>query len=98
MNETRLKSLMGFCTRAGQGIFGEESCRKALQSGKAGLLLLDEGISEGSGDRLTRLCAARGVSVCRLPEGFLEEATGRPGKTMAVPPGNFSEQMIRCTD
>ncbi len=98
MNEKRLRSLMGFCTRAGQGIFGEEGCRKALQSGKAGLLLLDETITEGSAGKLERLCGHSGVRVCRLPEGFLEEATGRPGKSMAVPAGNFSEEMIRCLE
>ena len=31
-----------------------------------------------------------------LPEGLLEEATGKPGAAMAVKKGSFSEQMIRC--
>ena len=34
MDEKRLRGLMGLCVRAGQGIFGEDSCLKALRSGR----------------------------------------------------------------
>ena len=41
MNETKLKGLMGLCVRAGQAVFGEDSCMKAVREGKTALLLTD---------------------------------------------------------
>ena len=96
MNEQRLKGLMGLCVRAGQGIFGEDSCLKALRSGQAALLLTDGGISPGSAEKFERLCGRERIPVGRLPEGFLEEATGKPGMVMAVRPGGFAESMTEC--
>ena len=96
MNEQRLRGLMGLCLRAGQGIFGEDSCLKALRNGQAALLLMDEGISPGSAEKFERLCAREEIPLRRLPEGFLGEATGKPGRVMAVRPGGFAGSMTQC--
>ena len=98
MNETKLKGLMGLCVRAGQAVFGEDSCMKAVREGKTALLLTDGGIAENAGAKYRALCEKNGVLSAVLPEGFLEEATGKPGKAMAVRSGGFAEQMIRCLE
>lgn len=98
MNETKLKGLMGLCVRAGQAVFGEDSCMKAVREGRAALLLTDGGIAENAGAKYRALCEKTGVPAAELPEGLLEEATGKPGKAMAVKSEGLAEQMIRCLE
>ena len=96
MDERRMKGLMGLCVRAGQAVFGEDGCRRSITGGQCGILLLDGGISENSRKRYEDLCAYTETRMAVLPEGLLEEATGKPGAAMAVKEGSFSELMIRC--
>ena len=98
MDEKRLRGLMGLCVRAGQGVFGEDSCLKAARSGQAALMLLDGGISENTAEKYRSACERAGIPIRTMPEGMLGEATGKPGKAMAVRPGSFAEQMIRCLE
>ena len=96
MDEKRLCGLMGLCVRAGQAVFGEDGCRKAIANGECGILLADEGMSENTRKRYEGLCEREEVLMKELPEGLLEEATGRPGVAMAIKTGSFAEQIIRC--
>jgi hypothetical protein len=57
---------------------------------------MDGGISEGSASKYGQACSGEGVSLFRLPEGLLEEATGRSGRAMAVRKGSFAEQIVAC--
>jgi len=97
MDERRLKGLMGLCVRAGQAVFGEDGCRKAVASGQCGILLTDGDISANSLKRYKELCERTGTRMELLPPGLLAEATGKPGTAMAVKTGSFSEQMITLT-
>ncbi len=96
MDERRLKGLMGLCVRAGQASFGEEGCRRSILTGQCGILLADGGISENSRKRYEELCRRTGTRMALLPQGLLQNATGKPGAAMAVKQGTFSEQMISC--
>ena len=96
MDERRMKGLMGLCVRAGQAVFGEDGCRRAVAGGQCGILLADGRISGNSRKRYEELCERTGTRMAVLPEGLLEEATGKPGAAMAVKQGSFAEQMIRC--
>ena len=96
MDEKRLKGLMGLCVRAGQAVFGEDGCRRNVSEGRCGVLLADGGISPNTRKHYEELCSQTGIRMVILPAGFLGEATGRPGKAMAVRAGNFSEQILRC--
>jgi len=91
--DEKLKGLMGLCVRAGQGIFGEEGCLKALRNGQAGLLLMDGDISPAAAEKFERLGEREGIPVFRLPAGLFAEATGRPGRVMAVRKGGFAERI-----
>ncbi len=96
MDEKRLRGLMGLCVRAGQAVFGEDGCRKAIGNGECGILLADGGMSENTRKRYENLCRRTGVPLETIPPGLLEEATGRPGAAMAVKMGNFAEQIREC--
>ena len=96
MDEQRIRGLMGLCVRAGQGVFGEESCLKALRGGQAALLIMDDGISPRSAEKFEQLCEREEIPLRRIRAGLLEEATGRPGKTMAIRPGSFAERLAEA--
>ena len=96
MDEKRLKGLMGLCVRAGQAVFGEDGCRRAVAEGRCGILLTDAEISQSARRHYEELCRREGIPTAVLPAGMLGEATGRPGKAMAVRDGNFAEQIRRC--
>ena len=95
MNEGRIRGLMGLCVRDGAAVFGEDGCRKELTGGKSGALLLDGGASEGTRKRYTDWCRSAGVPLILLREGLLEEATGKPGKAMAIRKGGFAVAIKR---
>ncbi len=96
MDEKRLRGLMGLCVRAGQAVFGEDGCRKALSAGQCGILLADGDMSENTRKRYEGICERTGTAMRMLPAGLLEEATGRPGAAMAVRTGSFAEQISDC--
>ena len=96
MDERRIKGLMGLCVRAGQAVFGEDGCRRAIVLGQCGILLADGGISGNSRKRYEELCGRTGTRMELLPPGLLEEATGKSGAAMAVKQGSFSEQIRAC--
>ena len=91
--DERLRGLMGLCVRAGQAVFGEDSCLKAIRSGQIGLVLLDGEISEGSEEKYLRACEGMKVPVRKLPGGTLAETTGKSGMAMAVRVGGFADQL-----
>ena len=69
MDDRRIKGLMGLCVRAGQAVFGEEGCRKALTGGQCALLLLDGGISPNSRKRYEELSERTETRTELLPAG-----------------------------
>ena len=93
MNEQRLKGLMGLCVRAGQAVFGEDSCRKAISAGQCGILLADGDMSGNTRKRYEGICGKTGTAMAVLPAGLLAEATGKPGAAMAIKNGPFAEQI-----
>ena len=94
MTAGRIKGLLGLCVRAGQAVFGADAIQKSIREGSCAALLLDGGISPNSEAKYRGLCGRTGVPIIRLPEGLLEEATGKPGAAMAVRRGSFSEAIL----
>ena len=95
MDEQKLRGLIGLCTRAGQGTFGEDGCMKAVRTGKCALVLLDAGASEATRAKYEGVCRNAGVPLFILPEGLPGDAAGRPGVAMAVKPGGLANQLMR---
>ena len=96
MDEKRLRGLMGLCVRAGQAVFGEDSCRRAIANGECGILLADGDMSMNTRKRYESWCQAADVRMAELPAGLLFEATGKPGVAMAVKAGTFDAQITEC--
>ena len=95
MDENKLRGMMGLCVRARQAVFGEDGCLKAVRNGSCAVLLLDSGASKATKEKYAGACEHAHVKLELLPEGLLEEATGRPGRAMAVAPGGLAEQIVK---
>ncbi|MDO4837390.1 MAG: ribosomal L7Ae/L30e/S12e/Gadd45 family protein [Clostridia bacterium] len=93
MNEKRLCGLMGLCVRARQATFGMDGCLQAIRTEKAGVVLLDGEASEGTRQKYEAACEHHGIPLVILPQGLLQEATGRSGVAMAVAPGGLADQI-----
>ena len=96
MNETRLKGILGLSVRAGQAVFGEDTCRRLLSAGKGAVLLLDGDASENTRKKYRELCGRTGIPIAILPAGLIEAATGKDNTAMALKEGAFAEQVKSC--
>ena len=96
MNAQRMKGMLGFAVRAREACFGDEACRKLIDSGKCGMILLDEEAGANTRKKYQELCARTGTPLAILPQGLMEEATGRDNRVAALRKGAFAEQMKAC--
>lgn len=96
MNEQKLKGILGLSVRAGQAVFGEDTCRRLLSSGKGAVLLLDGDASENTRKKYSELCERTGMVLAVLPAGLIEAATGKDNRAMALKKGTFAEQVESC--
>jgi len=92
---TPISGLLGLCSRAGQITLGTDMVIQEIRSGRAGLVLLDEGASQGTKKKISDACAYRSVPLHRMPEGEIDRACGKDGRmAAAVRPGKLCQQMI----
>ena len=85
---------MGLACRAGQIALGADVALQEIRAGKAALVLLDAGASEGTRKKLLDACAFRSVPVYTLPENEISQACGRDGRMAAtVRKGNLAKRM-----
>lgn len=92
----RLEGLIGLCRRAGQMTLGAELAIKEIRAGRAALMLVDAGASDGTKKKIGDACAYRRVRMDLLPEGLLARACGKEGRiAAAVRPGPLCRQIIQ---
>ena len=91
----QILGLLGLSCRAGQIILGAEMALKEIKMGKAGLVLLDEGASEGTKKKISDACAYRHVPLHMLPADELSRACGKDGRmAAAIRPGKLCQRLI----
>lgn len=91
----QILGLLGLCCRAGQITLGAEMALKEIKAGRAGLVLMDEGASEGTKKKISDACAFRHVPLHTLPADALSRACGREGRmAAAVRPGKICQQLL----
>lgn len=96
MNVQKAKGMLGFAVRAREACFGDDACRRLIGSGMCGMILLDGGIGPNTKQRYQELSERTGIPLAVLPQGLIEEATGRDNMVAALRKGAFSEQMTTC--
>ena len=67
MNEKKLQGMMGFAMKTRQTATGADACSMMIQSGKCGILLLDEEAGVHTRERFERLCQRTGTRIAILP-------------------------------
>ena len=87
-------SLIGFAARARKLLFGSFSCEKGVRSGKARLILADEGLSARSMKDVHNMCEYYSVPLVVIsPEGELARISG---KMAAVTDEQFAEAILKA--
>ena len=91
---TAVSGLLGLAARAGQATLGADLALRAIRGGRAGLVLLDAGASEGTKKKISDACAYRGVPLHMLPEGELSRACGKEDRmAAAIQKGKLCQRM-----
>lgn len=80
----RLRGLLGLSQRAGRLVTGMDTTLSAIRSGKSCLVLVDESAAENTMKKLTDACIYYHAPLMKLPQGLLEDATGRSGRMMGA--------------
>ena len=92
---TPVSGLLGLCSRSGQIILGADLALREIKAGRAALVLLDEGASDGTKKKISDACAFRHVPLHMLPEGELSRACGREDRmAAAVKKGKLCQRML----
>ena len=90
----RLRGLLGLSQRAGRLMTGMDNTLSAIRSGKAILVLMDEGAAENTMKKLTDACIYYHAPLVKLPEGLLSLACGRDGRMLgALTDQGFAEKV-----
>ncbi len=96
----RLYNAIGLCMKAGKAKSGAFAAENAIKSGKAKLVLLEEGASEATKTHYEQLCAAHGVPLQTVET--VGRAIGKEARiVMAVTDLSFRdmiERALRNTD
>ena len=88
-------SMLGLAMRAGALTTGEDGVKKAVASGKALLVLVDEGASANTRKLFTDACAHYGVPLHMAQRERLGLAMGKPGRmSAAVARGPLGEKLL----
>ena len=92
---TPVYGLLGLASRSGQITLGADLALREIKAGRAALVLLDAGASDGTKKKISDACAYRHVPLHMLPEGELSSACGRDGRmAAAVKPGPLCRRML----
>lgn len=84
MDEQKVAGMIGLAVRARQAQLGAGRALDCLRAGKAGLLLLDDAVSDNTRKRFTDACTSHEVESLMLPPGLLGQAAGRMDTMVAA--------------
>ena len=94
-----VSGLLGLACRAGQISLGADMALQEIRSGKAALLLLDAGASDGTRKKILDACAYRGVPAYILPVDTLSRACGKEGRmAAAVKKGKLCQRLMELLE
>jgi ribosomal protein L7Ae-like RNA K-turn-binding protein len=70
----RIYSFLGLATKAGKLLSGEETCERALKSGKVYLVIVSDDASDNTKKKFRDMCSYRGIEIRTFGE---KELLGR---------------------
>lgn len=99
MND-RIYSFLGLATKAGKVVSGDETCERAIKSGKVFLIIISEDASKNTSEKFSRLCNGNQLEIRSFGE---KELLGRYiGKVIrsvvAITDEGFAKRLIEMLD
>ena len=95
MNEQAVRGMLGLAMRAGQLTTGVDLAARLMREGKAAAALIDSGASDNAKKRIGDTATFYHVPVFVLPEGMMDEATGKSGRVaVALQKGALAGKII----
>lgn len=100
MNNDRLLNFLGICKRAGMLLSGAETVTKAVNEGKAKLVLYAEDVSDNSLKGVIKAADAHHVPANRIPyrKEELSFALGKHCGIVCTTDPGFAKKMIELTN
>ena len=96
MNEKQLIGMLGLAMRAGQLKLGVDMSADYIRHGQAEAAFIDQSASENAKKRLQDTAEFYKIPLYELPEGLLDEASGKSGRmAAAVSHGGIAKQIIK---
>lgn len=96
----RIYSFLGLAMKAGRVVSGEETCERALKSGKVSLVIVSDEASENTKKRFRDMCSYRGVEIRFFGEKeMLGKFTGKTVRSVvAITERGFAAHLIEMID
>lgn len=96
----RIYSFLGLATKAGKEISGEETCERALKSGKVCLVIVSADASDNTRKKFKDMCSHRGVPIRYFgSKDMLGRFSGKTTRTVvAVTDKGFAGRLQEMID
>lgn len=96
----RIYSFLGLATKAGKLLSGDETCERALKSGKVYLAIVAEDASDNTKKKFKNMCSYRHIDIrCFGEKELLGRFTGRAVRSViAVTERGFAERLKEMID
>lgn len=96
MQYDKVKGLLGLLVRQGQAVFGQESCALAVRNRHLEAVLLDASSAENTQKRLDDVGRTYQTPIIRVPEGLIEQASGKNGrKVIGLRHAELAREILR---
>lgn len=96
----RIYSFLGLATKAGKELSGEETCERALKSGKVCLVIVSADASENTKKKFRDMCSYRSVAIRYFGQkDMLGKFSGKSTRTVvAVTDSGFAGRLQEMID
>lgn len=96
----RIYSFLGLATKAGKVKSGEETCERAIKSGKVYLVIVADGASANTKKKFSDMCEYRDIEIRFFGEKeFLGRYTGKEMRTViTICEQGFAKRLIELID
>ncbi len=96
----RIYSFMGLAARAGKLLSGDETCERAVKSGKVYLVIVSEDASDNTKKKFRDMCSYRNINYRLFGEKeLIGKFTGKSVRSViAIKDTNFAGHLVKLID
>jgi ribosomal protein L7Ae-like RNA K-turn-binding protein len=100
MMADRIYSFMGLAAKAGKLLSGDETCERALKTGKVYLVIVSEDASDNTKKKFKDMCSYRNINYRLFGEKeLIGKFTGKSVRSViAIKDTNFAGHLVKMID